>query len=146
MDAIALAVDELLHLRVPPLFLVAEVNACFEKLAHSKLWKSHGRFLSGFNSLGRRYQTATFLKKAKVQPVDGSGFLPDAPAPVWGFRVARIERGITQRKCIRDRTCVFWRKDRIWARYIANCSDPSAAGALERALNTTLLRPPLLVA
>ncbi|HCP81586.1 MAG TPA: hypothetical protein DIT67_08325 [Octadecabacter sp.] len=33
-----------------------------------------------------------FLAKTLGQPVDGSGFLPDTPAPVWGFRVRDIER------------------------------------------------------
>ncbi len=45
VDAIARAVDIRLHLGVPAVGLMSEMNACFKQLAHSKFWHSHGLFL-----------------------------------------------------------------------------------------------------
>ena len=45
VNAIARAVDVQLHLGIPAVLLVAEMDACFQKLAHGEFWQSHGLFL-----------------------------------------------------------------------------------------------------
>jgi hypothetical protein len=52
VDAGTFAEDETLHLGVPAVNLVAEVNACFEQLAHRKVGKCH----VSPNPVGRRGQ------------------------------------------------------------------------------------------
>ena len=47
VDAVALAEDEGLHLRVPAPGGVAEVNASFQELAHGKGRRSHAVLFSG---------------------------------------------------------------------------------------------------
>ena len=45
VDAIARAVDIRLHLGIPAVGLMSEMNACFKQLAHGKFWPSHGLIL-----------------------------------------------------------------------------------------------------
>jgi hypothetical protein len=66
VDAIARAVDIRLHLGVPAVGLMSEMNACFEQLAHSKFWHSHGRVpspvdpprmvVTGLSGTGRNFR------------------------------------------------------------------------------------------
>ena len=54
VDAVARAVDERRHLRVPAMLLVAEMNARFEKLTHGEIRQCHDYRVSftGYASAG----------------------------------------------------------------------------------------------
>ena len=41
VDVVALPIDVGRHFRIPALLAVAEMRACFEQLAHGKIWQSH---------------------------------------------------------------------------------------------------------
>ena len=45
VNAIARSINVALHLGVPAVRLMSEMNACFQKLAHGEFWQSHGLFL-----------------------------------------------------------------------------------------------------
>jgi hypothetical protein len=45
VDVVTIAEDVRLHLRVPAVSLVAEVNACFQELAHAEVWQCHAFIL-----------------------------------------------------------------------------------------------------
>jgi hypothetical protein len=44
MDVVAGAEDEIAHLRIPAVGLVAEMYASFQELTHRKVWQRHNMF------------------------------------------------------------------------------------------------------
>ena len=75
VDVVAHAEDVALHLRVPAVRLVAEVDACFEQLAHGKVGQCHG--------MAFLYRFEPPRNEAGVSP---TGWTPKRPSFVCELR------------------------------------------------------------
>ena len=86
MNAITGAIDELSHLRIPSLGLVAKVDASFEQLTHGELWKSQSFSFPVFALTGE-YELL-------LQPEDAWGCLFQMPEPRLRISIAAYTAAI----------------------------------------------------